>query len=134
MGVSTDTIADYLTQLRNASRALKENVTIKRGSNMMVSISEILKQEGFIQNFKVVQEGPKKLIRIHLKYKRGKKSAIQSLVRISKPGCRRYVASTEIPTVLGGLGLSILSTSKGVMSGRKARAEKVGGEFLCKVW
>lgn len=103
-------------------------------SKLNVRITEILKEEGFIENFKVAEEGIKKVIRIHLKYASGKKPVIQSLVRISKPGLRHYVGTQKIPRVLGGLGVSILSTSKGVMSDRKARAEKVGGELLCKVW
>jgi small subunit ribosomal protein S8 len=134
MGGITDPIANYLTQIRNASRALKENVTIARGSKITVQITEILKQEGFIKNFKVIQDGPKKSIRIHLKYLKGKKPAMESLIRISKPGLRRYVACEEIPKVIGGLGISILSTSNGILSDRKARKQKMGGELLCTVW
>ncbi len=133
MGAPTDPISDFLTQIRNASRAGKANITLP-GSKLTLKIAVILKQEGFIENYKLVEEGVKKLIRIHLKYVKGKQSAIQSLVRVSKPGLRHYVNSEEIPRVLGGLGVAILSTSKGVMTDREARAQKMGGELLCKVW
>jgi len=129
----SDFTADFLTIVRNASNAHKEKVTL-RASKLCVRIAEILKEEGFIENLKVFKEGNKQFIRIHLKYKKGKKPVIKSLVRISKPGLRRYVGSQEIPRVLGGLGASILSTSKGVLSDREARKQKLGGELLCKVW
>ncbi len=103
-------------------------------SKMILRIAEIFKQEGFIENFKTIEEGSKKSIRIHLKYLKPKKPAIQSVIRISKPGLRRYVNCEEIPRVLGGLGVAIVSTSKGIMTDRQARAAKVGGELLCKVW
>lgn len=133
MGVPTDPIADFLTQIRNSTRAGKQTVTTP-GSKMTSRLSEILKQEGFIDNFKLIEEGNKKFIRIHLKYLKPKKPAIQSVIRISKPGLRRYVNCDEIPRVLGGLGVAIVSTSKGVMTDRQARAAKVGGELICKVW
>ena len=107
MAVPTDFIADFLTQIRNAARAGKINITVP-GSKLTARIAEILKREGFVENFKLVEEGSKKMIRIHLKYVRGKQSAIQSLVRISKPGLRYYVASREVPRVLGGLGVAIV--------------------------
>ncbi len=134
MGGITDAIGDYLTQIRNASGAAKENVTIKHSSKLAVRMTEILRQEGFVENFKVLEVGVKKNLRIHLKYSDDKKPAIQSLVRVSKPGLRKYVGWGEIPRVIGGLGISILSTSQGVMSDREARKKKVGGELLCKVW
>ncbi|MBI1978002.1 MAG: 30S ribosomal protein S8 [Candidatus Omnitrophica bacterium] len=133
MAVPTDPIADFLTQIRNAARAGKANVTLP-GSKLTLKIAEILKRDGFIENFKLVEEKPKRFIRVHLKYMKGKQPAIQSLIRISKPGIRQYVNSEEIPRVLGGLGIAILSTSKGVMTDRDARTQKVGGELLCKVW
>ena len=133
MGAPTDPISDFLTQIRNASRAGKTNITLP-GSKLTLKIAVILKQEGFIENYKLIEEGVKKLIRIHLKYVKGKQSAIQSLIRVSKPGLRHYVNCEEIPRVLGGLGVAILSTSKGVMTDREARAQKMGGELLCKVW
>ena len=133
MAVPTDFIADFLTQIRNAARAGKITITVP-GSKLTARIAEILKREGFVENFKLVEEGSKKMIRIHLKYVRGKQSAIQSLVRISKPGLRHYVGSAEVPRVLGGLGVAILSTSKGIMTDREARSAKIGGELICKVW
>lgn len=134
MGAPTDPIADFLTQIRNASRAGKASVTIP-GSKLTHRIAAILKQEGFIENFKLVEEGTiRRSVRIHLKYAKGKQSVIQSLVRVSKPGLRQYVNCQEIPRVLGGIGVAILSTSKGVMTDREARTQKVGGELLCKVW
>ena len=133
MAVPTDSIADFLTQLRNAARAGKAMVTIP-GSKLTLKIADILKRESFIENFKLMEEKGKRSIRIHLKYVKGKQPAIQSLIRVSKPGLRQYVGCQEIPRVLGGLGVAILSTSKGVMTDREARTQKVGGELLCKVW
>ena len=133
MSVATDPIADFLTQIRNAAKTGKPTVNTP-GSKLTIRLAEILKQEGFIDNFKAVAEGPKKWIRIQLKYVKGKQSAIQSLVRISKPGIRQYVNSEEVPRVLGGLGVAIISTSKGIMTDRQARSKKVGGEVICKVW
>ena len=129
----TDPIADYLTVIRNASKAHKDKVTMP-ASNMTARISEILKTEGFIDNVKVFSEGPKKFIRLHLKYIQGKKPAIRGIRRISKPGIRTYVGSEEIPRVQGGLGIAIVSTSKGILTDREARHSKVGGELICKVW
>ena len=122
-----------MTQIRNASRAGKQSVTIP-ASKLTLKIAEILKREGYIENFKAGEEGAKHFVRVHLKYVKGKQSAIQSLIRISKPGLRQYVNSEEVPRVLGGLGVAILSTSKGVITDREARTQKVGGELLCKVW
>ena len=133
MSVSTDPIADFLTQIRNSMKTGKPAVTMP-GSKITLKIAEILKHEGFIDSFKEIKEGNKKFIRVHLKYLKPRQSAIQALVRISKPGLRQYVNSQEIPRVLGGLGVAILSTSKGIMTDRDARAQKVGGELLCKVW
>lgn len=129
----TDFIGDFLTVVRNASKARKGKVTV-HASNLSVRIAEILKEEGFVENVKVFTEGKKRFIRLHLKYVHGRKPAIQGLKRISTPGRRWYVASEEIPRVQGGLGLSIVSTSKGVLADTKARQLKVGGELLCKVW
>ena len=133
MGAPTDPIADFLTQIRNAARAGKTNLTVP-GSKLTLKIAAILKQEGFIENYKLTEEGAKRSIRIHLKYAKGKQPAIQSIVRVSTPGLRQYVNCQKIPRVLGGLGVAILSTSKGVMTDREARTQKVGGELLCKVW
>lgn len=129
-----DFIGDFLTSIRNASKAHKDKVTAP-ASGITVRIAEILKEEGFIENVKPFNDGNKNFVRIHLKYlPGGKKAAIQGLRRVSTPGLRRYVGSQEIPKVLGGLGVVILSTPKGVMTGRKAREAKVGGEILCMAW
>ncbi|MBI3316832.1 MAG: 30S ribosomal protein S8 [Candidatus Omnitrophica bacterium] len=129
----TDFIADFLTVIRNASRAHLEKVTVP-ASNAAVKIAEILKEEGFIENVKVFSEGKRRFIRIHLKYIRGKKPAIQGLKRVSRPGLRSYVGCTKIPRVQGGLGIAIVSTSKGILTDRKARESKIGGELICTVW
>lgn len=129
----TDFIANFLTLIRNASSAKKDKVTIP-ASNVTVRIAEILKEEGFVENVKVFTEEKKRFARVHLKYVRGDHPAIQGLKRISRPGLRCYVGHEEIPKVQGGLGIAILSTSKGVFTGHHARKEKLGGELLCKVW
>ena len=128
----TDFVADFLTVIRNASMARKEKVTLP-ASNMTTRIAEILKEEGFVESIKPFAEGPKHFVRIHLKYIR-KKPAIQGLRRISKPGRRVYVANDEVPRVQGGLGVAIVSTSKGLLTDHQARKTKVGGELLCAVW
>ncbi len=129
----TDFVADFLTVVRNAAKAKKDKVTVP-ASKMTVKIAEILKEEGFVENVKPFTEEKKNYIRIHLKYIRGKKPAIQGLRRVSKPGRRIYVSCDEIPRVQGGLGVAIVSTSKGVLTDRQARQSKAGGELLCKVW
>lgn len=129
----SDFVADFLTVIRNASVAHKDVVTLK-SSKSCERIAEILKQEGFIGNCKTFTEGPKKFLRIHMKYLRGKKSAIQGIKKVSKPGCRVYSGCESIRKVRAGLGIAILSTSKGVMTDKQARQEKVGGEILCTVW
>lgn len=129
-----DFIGDFLTAIRNASKARKDKVTIP-SSVITVRIAELLKEEGFVENVKPFAEGNKNFVRVHLKYLSGGKSpAIQGLRRISKPGLRRYVGYQNIPKVLGGLGVAILSTPKGVMTDRQAREAKAGGEILCTVW
>ena len=120
-------------EFKTESKAQKEAVTLPT-SHMKAKIAEILKEEGYITNFKIVEEGKKSFIRIYLKYNREKKAVIKNLQKVSKPGLRRYVPSEKIPRVLNGLGLVILSTSQGVITGRKARELHVGGEVLCKVW
>ena len=129
----TDFVADFLTVVRNASRAKKEKVTA-RSSNLTAGVAEVLKQEGFIDNYKLFNEGNKRFIRIHLKYLRGRQPAIQGIQRVSKPGRRIYVGSEDIPRVVGGLGIAMVSTSKGLLVDREARKARVGGEFICKVW
>ena len=129
----TDFIADFLTVIRNAGQARKEKVTIP-ASKITTRIAEILKEEGFVENVKPFTEGKKQYVRVHLKYIRGKHSAIQGMTRISSPGLRTYVGADEVPRVRGGLGIAILSTSKGLMTDQTARKERAGGELLCKVW
>jgi len=129
-----DFIGDFLTSIRNASKAHKEKVTAP-ASVLTIRIAELLKSEGFIENVKPFNDGNKNFVRIHLKYlSGGKKSAIQGLKRVSTPGLRRYVGYQEIPKVLGGFGVAILSTPKGILTGRQAREAKAGGEILCTVW
>ena len=132
MSVS-DPLSDFLTVVRNAVRAKKEKITA-RSSKLIASVASLLKEEGFIEDFKEIEEGSKKYIRLHLKYIRGTRPAIQDLSRVSVPGLRKYVGWEQIPLVLNGLGVAIVSTSKGLMTGRQARKEKMGGELLCKVW
>lgn len=133
MGNQTDPIADFLTVIRNGVRAKKDRLTT-RASNLTLRISEILKQEGYIENYKLMEEGGKRFVRLHLKYFPHKQSAIRQLKRISRPGLRRYAGAGEIRKVMGGLGLSILSTSKGLMTDKQARQGNIGGEIICEVW
>ena len=126
-----DPISDMLTRIRNANRALLPLVAIPH-SKMKESIAGILKKEGYIADFAVEGQLPK-TIKLKLKYQ-GKKSVIEGLRRVSSPGLRQYVGSTEIPRVRGGLGVSILSTSEGIMTGNSARKKNLGGELVCYVW
>jgi len=128
----TDPIADMLTRIRNASRARHTEVTIP-ASRTKFAIARILKDEGFITDFSEAEDGPVKVIRVQLKYV-GKVPVVSGLKRISKPGLRVYAAKTEIPRVLGGLGIVIVSTSKGIMTGAQARKGQLGGEILAYVW
>ena len=130
--VMTDPIADMLTRIRNANRQHHETVMVP-ASKLKVDIAEILKNEGFIQGYKVEGEGPIKNIVITLKY-RGNERVITDLKRISKPGLRVYAKVNEIPKVLNGLGIVILSTSQGLMTDKEARAKQVGGEVLAYIW
>jgi small subunit ribosomal protein S8 len=131
MNVS-DPIADMLTRIRNASRARHEEVTVP-ASRTKLAIARILKEEGFIEDFRESQVGPRKEITIRLKYV-GKVPVVSGLRRISKPGLRVYAPKTEIPRVLGGLGIVIVSTSQGIMTGATARKSQLGGEVLAYVW
>jgi len=126
-----DPIADMLTRIRNASRALLPTVEIPH-SRLKESLAEILKKEGFVAEVAVEGKIPKKL-KLRLKYE-GKKSVIEGLKRVSKPGLRKYVGGTEIPRVLGGLGVAVVSTSEGIMTGQQCRKKNIGGELLCYVW
>jgi small subunit ribosomal protein S8 len=129
----TDPIGDMLTRIRNASSARHEKVLVPR-SRLKVRIAEVLKEEGFIKDFVVHQEGVQGAITILLKYSGDREPAISDIKRVSKPGLRRYVANDSIPRVLNGMGIAILSTSKGVLVDREARKQKVGGELICTVW
>ena len=127
----TDTISDMLTRIRNANRALLPVVELPH-SRMKASIANILKREGYIADV-AIEGKPLKKIKLKLKYQ-GRKGVIEGLRRVSTPGLRRYVGATEIPRVLGGMGMAIVSTSRGVMTGVDARKENLGGELLCYVW
>jgi small subunit ribosomal protein S8 len=127
-----DPIADMLTRIRNANMALLPEVQMSH-SNMRESIAKILKKEGYIAEVGVEGKSGAKTIKLKLKYQ-GRKGVIAGLKRVSSPGLRRYVGSTEIPRVLGGMGISILSTPRGVLSGTDARKQNVGGELLCYIW
>jgi len=129
----TDSIADMLTRIRNAVAAKHDTVDIP-ASNMKKAIAKILLDEGYIKNIHIIGDGKQGIIRIHLKYAAGKDPAIQGLRRISKPGLRIYTSCEDCPKVLKGLGIAILSTSKGIMTDRSARKENVGGEVLAYVW
>lgn len=131
--VMTDPIADMLTRIRNGNNAKHETVDIP-ASNMKKSIANILLEEGFIKGFDVIEDAKQGILRIQLKYGKDNEKIISGLKRISKPGLRVYVKSDEIPRVLGGLGIAILSTSKGVITDKAARKESVGGEVICYIW
>ena len=128
-----DPIADMLTRIRNANHSLHKEVAMP-SSKIKVSIASILKEKGFIEGFDIKEDGVKKNIVIHLKYGSKNERVIKGLKRISRGGCRFYVDKTQIPLVQGGIGIAILSTSKGVISDFEARDKNVGGELICKVW
>jgi small subunit ribosomal protein S8 len=129
----TDPVSDFLTRVRNAIKGRQQKVDAPY-SKLKVEIARILKEEGYISNFKAVEEEGRKVLRVQLKYSSDNSSPISDLKRVSRPGCRVYVGHTEIPRVLGGLGINILTTPKGVMTGRQARKEGVGGEVLCEIY
>ncbi len=129
----TDAIADMLTRIRNASSAKHETVDIP-SSNIKKAIANILLEEGFVRNFEEISDDKQGVIRIALKYTPSKQNVITGIKRISKPGLRVYAGKDELPKVLGGLGIAIISTSKGIMSDKKARNQGVGGEVLAFVW
>ena len=130
----TDPIADLLTRVRNAARARHPRVDVP-ASKLKVEIARILKEEGFIASYKLVDEGKvKKMLRVFLKYTPDKRSVITDVRRVSRHGCRVYVAKSEIRPVVGGMGFNILTTPRGVMTGRAARKAGVGGEVLCEIW
>ena len=129
----TDPIADMLTRIRNANNAKHDTVDVP-ASNLKKSIAQILLDEGYIKNFQLIDDGTQGVIRIALKYNAGKEKVISGLKRVSKPGLRVYAGADELPKVLRGLGIAIVSTSKGVMTDKKAREAHVGGEVLAFVW
>jgi small subunit ribosomal protein S8 len=129
----TDPVADFLARIRNAIHAKHQKVDVP-ASKLKLELARILKEEGYIANFKPTEENGHKLVRVYLKYGADEGAAISNLARVSRPGCRVYVGRNEIPRVLGGMGINILTTPKGVMTGRQARREGVGGEVLCEIW
>ena len=128
----SDPIADFLTRIRNASRAEHEKVDIP-SSKLKLRMAEILKDEGFIKNFRIIEDNKQGTLRVYLKYV-GSEKIISGIVRISRPGRRIYVTKDKIPTILGGMGVAILSTSAGVMTDRQVRKQHLGGEVLAYVW
>jgi small subunit ribosomal protein S8 len=133
MATVTDPIADMLARIRNGGMAEHEKVDIP-ASRVRVRLAEILKEEGFIKNFRLIEDRKQGVLRVYLKYGSGQERVITGLRRVSKPGRRLYVTADRIPSVLGGMGVAILSTSRGVMTDRESRKLQVGGEVLCYVW
>src|SRR5512145_3532248 len=128
----TDPVSDLLTRIRNASGARHETVDVP-ASKLKMEIARILKEEGYISNYSFLQDNKQGIIRIQLRYAGGKKPVISSLDRVSRPGCRVYARKTEVPSVLGGLGICIVSTSQGVYTGKQALEKGLGGEVLCTI-
>lgn len=131
--VMTDPIADFLTRIRNANSVNHEKVEIP-ASKMKKNLAEILKEEGFIKDVEYVEDGKQGILRLYLKYGANKQKVITGIKRISKPGLRVYARKDELPRVLGGLGMAIISTSQGIMSDKKARKNGLGGEVICYIW
>lgn len=131
--VMTDPIADFLTRIRNANMVRHEMLEVP-ASNIKKEIAEILKREGFIRDVEYIEDNKQGVLRVALKYGKNNERVITGLKRISKPGLRVYVKNTEVPKVLNGLGIAILSTSKGIMADKEARQQQVGGEVLAYVW
>jgi small subunit ribosomal protein S8 len=131
--MKSDPIADLLTRIRNASRAEHEKVDIP-SSKLKIRIAEILKDEGFIKNYRVLDDGKQGTLRVYLKYGAGNEKMITGLVRVSTPGRRVYVGHAQIPSILAGMGVAVLSTPQGVVTDREARKQKIGGEVLAYVW
>ena len=129
----SDPIADMLTRIRNGAKAEFAKVDIP-GSKLKVELARVLKEQGYIKNYKFLEDGKQGILRVYLKYAGEKKPAIYGLERVSKPGRRVYTRSKEVKPVLNGLGISILSTSKGLMTDKQAIKENVGGEVLCNIW
>jgi small subunit ribosomal protein S8 len=131
--MTSDPIADLLTRIRNASRAEHEKVDIP-ASKLKVRLAEILKEEGFIKNFRLIEDAKQGVLRVYLKYGTGGEKIISGLVRVSRPGRRVYVSKDKVPHILGGMGVAIVSTSRGVMTDRETRRQQLGGEVLAYVW
>ncbi|MCI0468621.1 MAG: 30S ribosomal protein S8 [Nitrospirae bacterium] len=129
----TDPIADMLTRIRNAALIRSDKVDIP-GSRLKVEIAKILKNEGFVKSYKIVRDKRQGILRVSLKYTPSNDSIISGLKRVSKPGRRVYVGKEEIPKVMGGVGMAIITTSKGIMSDKNCRQEGIGGEVLCYIW
>jgi small subunit ribosomal protein S8 len=129
----SDPIADMLTRVRNAMMARHPKADVP-ASKLKTEIARILKEEGYILNYKLTEEGAKRFIRVYLKYTPANQPVVSRMERVSRPGCRVYVGKDDIPRVLGGLGINILTTPRGVMTGAAARKAGVGGEVLCQVW
>lgn len=129
----TDVVADLLTRIRNASSSKHDSVDVP-ASNVKKAIVQILVDEGYIKSFSIIEDGKQGIIRIVLKYGEGKTPVIQGLKRVSKPGMRMYTSAEDMPRVLKGLGIAIISTSQGIMTDKKARAAGIGGEVLCYIW
>jgi small subunit ribosomal protein S8 len=129
----SDPIADLLTRIRNASRAEHEKVDIP-ASKMKVKVTELLKEEGFVKNYRLIEDNKQGVLRVYLKYGAGNEKMISGLMRVSRPGRRVYVTKDKIPTILGGMGVALLSTSRGVMTDRESRKQQLGGEVLAYVW
>ncbi len=129
----SDSIADMLTRIRNAEKAKFNSVDIP-GSKLKIELVKVLKNEGFVRNYKFMKDSKQGILRVYLKYGQGQSSVIMGIERVSKPGRRVYVKSKDIKPVLNGMGISILSTSRGIITDKTARHEKVGGEILCNVW
>jgi small subunit ribosomal protein S8 len=129
----TDPIADMLTRIRNALKASQESVDVP-SSKLKLNLAKILKSEGFIKNFKVVPEGPQGILRVFLKYDEKGSAIIGGIKRVSKPSRRVYAGYDELPPILSGYGVSVLSTSRGLMTDKQARRNRIGGEVLCAVW
>lgn len=131
--VMTDPVADFLTRIRNANMVYHDKVEVP-SSKIKRAIAEIMKQEGFIRDYEYIEDGKQGILRIYMKYGSGKERVITGLKRISKPGLRVYTRKDSIPKVLGGLGIAIISTSKGIMTDKRARQENLGGEVICYIW
>ena len=129
----SDVIADMLTRIRNANNAKHQTVDIP-ASNMKKAIAEILVEEGYVKSYQVIDDGKQGTIRVTLKYLQGKQRVIRGIRRVSKPGLRIYASCEDMPSVMNGLGIAIVSTSKGIMTGKKAKSLNVGGEVLAFVW